>query len=74
MDETLLKEHMYTNGQPYPDLIIRTGGEKRLSNFLPFQSVYSELVFTDVKWPAFSRKDFNAALKEFDARKRRFGS
>jgi tritrans,polycis-undecaprenyl-diphosphate synthase [geranylgeranyl-diphosphate specific] len=74
LNETIIKEHMYTNGQPYPDMIIRTGGEKRLSNFLPFQSVYSELIFTDVKWPAFSEKDFDDSLKEFDERKRRVGA
>ncbi len=74
LDETMMKEHLYTNGQPYPDLIIRTGGEKRLSNFLPFQSVYSELIFTDVRWPAFSKKNFEGALKEFGDRKRKFGS
>lgn len=70
----VIKNHLYTGGQPCPDLIIRTGGEQRLSNFLPFQSVYSELIFTDKKWPELTKKDFNAALREFDHRKRRFGS
>ncbi len=73
VNETLIKAHLYTNGQPYPDMIFRTGGEKRLSNFLPFQSAYSELIFTDKKWPELSRKDFAAALSEFSKRKRRFG-
>ena len=73
VDETMLKHHMYTNGQPYPDMILRTGGEKRLSNFMPFQSVYSELIFTDVMWPALTKKDFQKALDEFSDRKRRFG-
>ena len=73
LDETILKEHLYTNGQPYPDLILRTGGEKRLSNFLPFQSTYSELMFTDTKWPALTEKEFDSVLKEFSQRKRRFG-
>lgn len=73
LNETILKEHLYTNGQPYPDVIFRTGGEKRLSNFLPFQSVYSELIFTDTKWPALTEKEFDAALKEFSRRRRRFG-
>ncbi len=73
-DETVLRKHLYTNGQPAPDMIIRTGGEKRLSNFLPFQSVYSELFFTDTKWPAFSKKEFENALKEFSDRHRRFGA
>ena len=73
LNETLLKEHLYTNGQPYPDMTLRTGGEKRLSNFLPFQSAYSELIFTDTKWPALSEKEFDSALKEFSSRRRRFG-
>lgn len=73
LNETILKEHLYTNGQPYPDMIFRTGGEKRLSNFLPFQSVYSELIFTDTKWPALTEKEFDAALAEFARRQRRFG-
>ncbi|MBI2971540.1 MAG: di-trans,poly-cis-decaprenylcistransferase [Candidatus Aenigmarchaeota archaeon] len=73
LNEEIIKEHLYTNGQPYPDLIIRTGGEQRLSNFLPYQSVYAELIFTDKKWPEVTRKDFQNALKEFDRRKRRFG-
>ena len=73
LDEKLLKKHLYTNGHPYPDMILRTGGEKRLSNFLPFQSAYSELIFTDKKWPAIQEKDFDAALMEFSDRRRRFG-
>jgi len=56
-----------------PDLLIRTSGEQRLSNYLLWQSAYSELVFTDVLWPDFSRADFEAALEEFEARGRRFG-
>ncbi len=74
LNETILKEHLYTNGQPLPDLIIRTGGEKRLSNFLSFQSAYSELIFTDKRWPEITRKDFNSFLEEFASRKRRFGA
>lgn len=74
INETILKEHLYTNGQPAPDAIIRTGGEKRLSNFLPFQSVYSELIFLDKKWPEMSKADFLAALKEYENRKRKFGA
>ena len=73
LNEVILKEHLYTNGQPYPDMILRTGGEKRLSNFLPFQSAYSELMFTDTKWPALSRKEFDGLLNEFSRRQRRFG-
>jgi undecaprenyl diphosphate synthase len=56
-----------------PDLIIRTSGERRLSNYLMWQSAYSELHFTDVLWPDFSRGDLESALDEFAARKRRFG-
>jgi undecaprenyl diphosphate synthase len=56
-----------------PDLIIRTSGERRLSNYLLWQSAYSELVFTDTLWPDFSRADFEAALAEYEARRRRFG-
>lgn len=74
IDEKMLARHLYSNGQlPDPDLIIRTGGEKRLSNFLPWQSVYSELYFTDTLWPDFSQKDLQAALREFADRERRFG-
>lgn len=74
VNESLLKEHLYTNGQPYPDLILRTGGEKRLSNFLPFQSAYSELIFLDKKWPEITKEDFLAVLNEYEKRQRRFGS
>ena len=73
VNEQLVKHHLYTNGQPMPDLIFRTGGEKRLSNFMPFQSAYSELIFTDKKWPELSKKDFDMALEEFAARQRRYG-
>ena len=58
---------------PDPDLIIRTGGEKRLSNFLPWQSTYSELFFTDTKWPAFEKEEFKSILAEFSSRERRHG-
>ena len=74
LNENTLKEHLYTNGQPSPDMIFRTGGEKRLSNFLPFQSAYSELIFTEKRWPELTKRDFNAALKEFENRQRRFGA
>jgi tritrans,polycis-undecaprenyl-diphosphate synthase [geranylgeranyl-diphosphate specific] len=73
INESLIKQHLYTNGHPFPDLIIRTGGDKRLSNFLPFQSAYSELIFTDKKWPEMSKKDFQEAIDEFEKRQRRFG-
>lgn len=74
LNEDILKEHLYTNGQPYPDMIFRTGGEHRLSNFMPFQSAYSELIFTDKKWPELTKQDFESALKEFSDRQRRYGA
>ncbi len=64
---------LYTDGIPDPDLIIRTGGEIRLSNFLCYQSAYSELYFTDVLFPDFSDAEFDKALNNFAARERRFG-
>src|SRR5262249_24087371 len=73
INEEMIKEHLYTNGQPYPDAIFRTGGEKRLSNFMPYQSAYSEFIFTDKKWPELTKEDFDAVLAEFAERKRRFG-
>ena len=64
---------LYTGGQPDPDLIIRTSGELRLSNFLLFQSAHSELFFTDTLWPDFSPDELHKALESFKGRKRRFG-
>jgi len=74
IDEDLITQNLFTSGAPDPDLVIRTGGEKRLSNFLSFQSAYSELVFIDTLWPEFSKSDFLAAIKEYEHRKRRFGA
>ncbi|MBI4177624.1 MAG: di-trans,poly-cis-decaprenylcistransferase [Candidatus Aenigmarchaeota archaeon] len=74
IDESLIKKNLYNPKMSDPDLIIRTGGEKRLSNFLMFQSAYSELFFTDTPWPEFSKKDFVAAINDFKQRKRRFGA
>ena len=65
--------HLYAPEMHDPDLIIRTSGEQRLSNYLLWQSAYSELHFTEVLWPDFSREDFEAALGEFEVRRRRFG-
>ena len=62
-----------TAGIPDPDLIIRTGGEYRISNFLMWESAYSELYFTDVLWPDFSEKDIDEAVAEYRRRDRRFG-
>ena len=74
IDEKLFAKHLYTNGQNDPDLIIRTAGEKRLSNFLLWQSAYSELYFVEKNWPDFNREDLIEALNEFNSRKRRYGS
>jgi len=71
--EEEFRAHLYAPDMHDPDLIIRTSGEQRLSNYLLWQSAYSELLFTDVLWPDFSRADLEAALGEFDARRRRFG-
>lgn len=65
--------YLYTAKLPPVDLLIRTAGEKRLSNFLLYQSAYAELVFTDVLWPNFDRKEFIAAIEEFQNRTRKFG-
>ena len=71
--EANLESCMYTAGFPAPDLIIRTGGEVRLSNFLLWQAAYAELYFTPVLFPDFSRKEFDKALSEYAKRNRRFG-
>ncbi len=71
--EKTLEKYLYTGGIPNPDLIIRTGGEIRLSNFLLYQAAYSELYFTDVLFPDFTEKEFDKALKEFSRRDRRVG-
>jgi undecaprenyl diphosphate synthase len=68
-----ISSHLYTGGQPDPDLIIRTGGEQRLSGFLPWQAVYSEFYFTDTFWPNFDEKEFDKALIDYSSRERRFG-
>jgi short-chain Z-isoprenyl diphosphate synthase len=68
-----LARHLYTAGQPDPDLVIRTSGEQRLSNFLLWQSAYSELYFCEAYWPAFREIDFLRALRSFAARQRRYG-
>ena len=68
-----LQNALYTGDCPDPDLIIRTGGELRISNFLLWQAAYAELYFTDVLWPDFSPADLDAAIAEFHSRKRRYG-
>ena len=74
LDVEHIAEHLYTRGQPDPDLIIRTSGEQRLSGFLLWQSAHSEFYFCDAYWPAFRRVDFLRALRAFADRQRRFGS
>lgn len=69
-----IAEHLYTRGQPDPDLVIRTSGEQRLSGFLLWQTAHSEFYFCDVYWPDFRRTDFLRALRDYAARHRRFGS
>jgi short-chain Z-isoprenyl diphosphate synthase len=74
LDVDHIAEHLYTRGQPDPDLIIRTSGEQRLSGFLLWQTAHAEFYFTDVYWPDFRRVDFLRALRDYSARHRRFGS
>ena len=74
LSEAQLSRYVDTAGQPDPDLVIRTSGEKRVSNFLLWQAAYAEFVFTDTLWPDFRREDLVAALDEFTARDRRFGN
>jgi undecaprenyl diphosphate synthase len=74
IDEAHLASHLATAGVPDPDLIIRTSGEQRLSNFLLWQGAYAELVFLDVLWPDFGAAHFAAALAEYARRERRFGA
>jgi undecaprenyl diphosphate synthase len=73
VDERAFSAALYTAGLPDPDLVIRTGGEQRISNFLIWQAAYAELVFTDCLWPDFGPEAFDAALLEFARRSRRFG-
>lgn len=71
--EPTVSKYMYTNELPDPDLILRTSGEERISNFLLWQLAYSELYFSDVFWPVFSKRDFLKAIRTCQQRKRRFG-
>jgi undecaprenyl diphosphate synthase len=73
LDETAFSNYLYTRRFPDPELIIRTGGEKRISNFLLWQSAYAELYLTDVLWPDFNRECLIAAIEDFNRRDRRFG-
>ena len=73
LNEKNFSRFLYTNGEPDPDLIIRTGGEIRLSNFLLWQMSYAELYFTNTLWPDFNEKELDKAILEYQKRKRNFG-
>ena len=73
-DENLFSSRIYTSDIPDPDLLIRTSGEKRISNFLLWQSAYAELVFIDTLWPDFSSSDFKKSISEFQSRERKYGA
>ena len=73
IDEALFESHLSTAGLPSPDLVIRAGGEMRLSNFVLWQAAYAELYFSPKLWPDFTEQDLDVALAEFDKRARRFG-
>lgn len=73
IDENLFAAHLYTSSLPEPDLLIRTSGEMRLSNFLPWQTVYTEFYVTDVNWPDFDEAVYYRAILEYQRRHRRFG-
>ncbi|MCX6023347.1 MAG: polyprenyl diphosphate synthase [Chloroflexi bacterium] len=73
IDESVLRQYLYTGDQPDPDLIIRTGGEMRLSNFLIFQAAYAEYYSTPVFWPDFGAEEIRKALQDYSHRQRRFG-
>jgi len=74
LDETVISRYLYTSGIPDPDLLIRTSGEIRLSNFMLWQLAYTELWFTDVLWPDFTREHFFQAIAEYQGRARRYGA
>jgi tritrans,polycis-undecaprenyl-diphosphate synthase [geranylgeranyl-diphosphate specific] len=73
ISQTTVSSYLYTSGVPDPDLILRTSGEERISNFLLWQIAYSELYFSDVYWPALQKRDFLQAIRNYQQRKRRFG-
>jgi short-chain Z-isoprenyl diphosphate synthase len=74
LDVEHIAEHLYTKGQPDPDLVIRTSGEQRLSGFLLWQSAHSEFYFCEAYWPDFRKVDFLRAIRAYGARHRRFGA
>ena len=74
ISEEMVSNNLYTKGEPDPDLLIRTSGELRLSNFLPWQLVYSEFLFIDKNWPDFTEEDLDNAIIEYQKRTRKFGA
>ena len=74
IDEQTFAENLFTAGVPDPDLLIRTSGEKRISNFLLWQLAYAEFVFVNTLWPDFSKQDFEDAIREYHSRERRYGT
>ena len=74
INEQLISDNLYTAGEPDPDLLIRTSGELRTSNFLPWQIVYSEFVFIEKNWPDFDEKDLDEAIEIYQKRNRKFGA
>ncbi|MBN2224461.1 MAG: isoprenyl transferase [Deltaproteobacteria bacterium] len=73
IDEDMIARHLYTKSLPDPDLLIRTSGEKRISNFLLYQAAYTELFFTKTLWPDFTQEEFLSALQDYSRRERRYG-
>ena len=73
ISENIFSSYLYTNGLPDPDLILRTSGEERISNFLLWQLAYSELYFADIYWPALQKRDFLRAIRTYQKRQRRYG-
>jgi len=73
INESVIQEHLYTNDMPDADLVIRTSGEQRISNFLLWQAAYAELYFTEVLWPDFTENDLHMAIASYQKRERRFG-
>ena len=73
IDESVFAEHLYLKGAPDPDLVIRTGGEFRLSNYLLWQAAYSEFYVTPTLWPEFTNEEFQKAIDFYNTRERRFG-
>lgn len=73
IDDKMISNHLYTKGMPDPDMIIRPSGEKRLSNYLLWQSAYSEFWFSNINWPDFTKRDLRTAIRDYQMRNRRFG-